>query len=118
MNNLARADTLFEQVTARSHGGNLVTVAVSLYNYAKYLPECLNSIAAQRHRNLDIIVVDDASQKDDSIEVARKWLEVHADRFRPRTAVGARQEPGPRPGAQHGVRACPWRSDFRNRRGQ
>jgi glycosyltransferase involved in cell wall biosynthesis len=81
VNNLARADTLLEQVTARSRGGNLVTVAVSLYNYAEYLPECLDSIAAQRHPNLDIIVVDDTSQKDNSIEVARKWLEAHADRF-------------------------------------
>jgi glycosyltransferase involved in cell wall biosynthesis len=60
---------------------DLVTVAVSLYNYARFLPECLDSVAAQTHAALDLIVVDDRSTRDDSAPAARRWLEANAARF-------------------------------------
>jgi glycosyltransferase involved in cell wall biosynthesis len=59
-----------------------VTVAVSLYNYAKYISECLDSIAAQTHNSIELIVVDDTSDKDDSLDVALSWLREHQGRFR------------------------------------
>jgi glycosyltransferase involved in cell wall biosynthesis len=60
---------------------DLVTVAVSLHNYARFIGPCLDSVATQRHSALDLIVVDDASDKDDSLDVAQHWLAAHADRF-------------------------------------
>jgi glycosyltransferase involved in cell wall biosynthesis len=64
----------------RRASGDLVTVAVSLFNYRKYIKECLASIKAQTHAALEIVVVDDASS-DDSAVVAEKWLRMHATRF-------------------------------------
>ncbi|GAB0119438.1 glycosyltransferase family 2 protein [Acidisoma sp. 7E03] len=74
--------TIFDtQAQDLPHPG-LVTIAISLFNYARFLPDCLGSVAAQRHQPLDIIIVDDLSQKDDSLAVAHEWLAAHASRFR------------------------------------
>jgi glycosyltransferase involved in cell wall biosynthesis len=59
----------------------LVTVCVSLFNYAKFLPECLESIRAQRHVPIDLVVVDDASNRDDSLRVAQEWMERNHSAF-------------------------------------
>jgi glycosyltransferase involved in cell wall biosynthesis len=58
-----------------------VTVAVSLYNYAQYLPACLDSVAAQSHPHLELVIVDDASHLDGSAAAGSAWLDTHADRF-------------------------------------
>ncbi len=60
---------------------DLVSVAVSLYNYAAYLPDCLDSVAAQTHPSLELIVVDDASDDGDSVAAAEAWIAAHAKRF-------------------------------------
>ena len=73
-----------ETVLDRGDGAlpdDLVCVAVSLHNYARFLPDCLESVAAQRHAALDLIVVDDASAQDDSLAVARAWIEANSARF-------------------------------------
>ena len=44
----------------------LVTVIVPVYNTAKYLPKCLNSIINQTYKNLEIICIDDGSTDDSS----------------------------------------------------
>ena len=44
----------------------LVTVIVPVYNTAKYLPECLNSVINQSYKNLEIICIDDGSTDDSS----------------------------------------------------
>lgn len=75
------AETLFTATDRRAAPADLVSVAVSLFNYARFLPECLDSVAAQRHAALELIVVDDASDRDGSAEVARGWLAAHAERF-------------------------------------
>ena len=62
----------------------LITVIVPVYNVEAYLAECLDSILAQTHRNLEILLVDDGSpdrcpqicdeyaQKDSRIRVIHK----------------------------------------------
>ncbi len=77
----ARFEILFEQVNDPAVAEDTVTVAASLYNCAEFLPETLDSIRAQRHTPLDLIVVDDASTEESSVEVAQGWFEAHADRF-------------------------------------
>ncbi len=74
------AETVFSRASHRA-AADLVTVAVSLHNYARYIGQCLESVASQRHPALDLIVVDDASDQDDSPAVARAWLAANAERF-------------------------------------
>jgi glycosyltransferase involved in cell wall biosynthesis len=75
------AETVLEVARSEDRRDDVVSVAVSLYNYARFLGPCLDSIGAQAYPFLDLIVVDDASDKDDSLIVARDWLASRADRF-------------------------------------
>lgn len=81
MNKLAQVETVFERITIYSHSQPVISVAVSLFNYAGFLPDCLASIAAQTYGPIELIIVDDHSTKDESVEVARAWLEENAQRF-------------------------------------
>ncbi len=47
----------------------LVSIFVSSYNYARFLPQCLTSVLTQDYDNIDVYVIDDASA-DNSAEVA------------------------------------------------
>lgn len=49
-------------------GLSLVSIVVTSYNHAEYLPERMDSLLAQTYTNLEINVVDDCST-DDSVEV-------------------------------------------------
>ncbi len=76
-----RAEIVLEHVRDSEPSWDLVTVAISLYNYARFLPECLDSVLAQRHAAIELVVVDDFSAKDDSVAVASTWMLEHAQRF-------------------------------------
>ena len=54
-----------------------ISVIVPNYNNASYLKQCLESILEQTWKNLEIVVVDDAST-DDSVAVIRKF----SDRYK------------------------------------
>ena len=56
----------------------LASVVVPVWNVAALLPRCLDSLLAQAHRPLEIIVVDDGSV-DGSGEVMRRYHEQHDD---------------------------------------
>ena len=58
-----------------------VSVIVPVFNAEKYLPRSLNSIINQTYKNLEIIVIDDAST-DNSKELIKKFASLD-DRIRP-----------------------------------
>lgn len=82
MRTWSEPDTLFDAARPPGphDGGELVTVAVSLYRYAAVICEALDSVAAQTHKRLELIVVDDRSP-DDSAVAAETWLRANASRF-------------------------------------
>lgn len=55
-----------------------LSVVVPVYNVRPYLRECLESIAAQEFRDLEVILVDDGST-DGSLELARKIARRHRE---------------------------------------
>ncbi len=50
----------------------LVSIIVPIYNTERYLPACLDSIIAQTHQNLEIILIDDGST-DHSDQIADSY---------------------------------------------
>jgi len=51
----------------------LFSIIVASYNNGKYLPECLDSLINQTYTNIEIIVVDDASN-DNSVEIVKHYM--------------------------------------------
>ena len=54
-----------------------VSVAVPVLSVASLLPRCLDSLLAQTHRPLEIIVVNDGST-DDSADVMGRYQQLHS----------------------------------------
>lgn len=50
----------------------LISVIIPVYNTARWLPQCLDSVLGQDHRELEVILVNDAST-DDSLAVCRDY---------------------------------------------
>src|SRR5689334_19975211 len=57
---------------------SLVSVGVFAHNQGRYLRDCLESIIASSHRNLQLVIVNDGSQ-DDTDAIALDWLNAHRD---------------------------------------
>lgn len=55
-----------------------VSVIVTLYNYARFVEECLTSIARQTQSGIELIVVDDKST-DAGLSVVLPWLDRNED---------------------------------------
>jgi len=70
-----------------------VAVVVPCYNYARYVVEALDSVAAQSEPALELVVVDDCST-DDSAAVVSRWLQRHAGRFVRATLLQNRRNSG------------------------
>ena len=70
-----------EVVFKSGKGGQaLVTVIVTLYNYASFVVDALDSVYASTLDEVSLVVVNDRSS-DDSLEVAKNWMRHHKGRF-------------------------------------
>ena len=58
----------------------LVSVPVVTYNSAETIVETLDSIYNQTYPSIELIVSDDCST-DNTVEIVRKWMNEHKDRF-------------------------------------
>lgn len=76
----------------------LVSIVVPIYNVEPYLDECLESIAAQTHRNVQVVLIDDGST-DGSAAIAQRYaladrrFELHRQ---PNAGLGATRNRGTR----------------------
>lgn len=52
-----------------------VSVIVPIYNVEKYLCDCLDSILAQKHKNIEVILIDDGST-DSSSYICDRYVEI------------------------------------------
>lgn len=57
-----------------------VTVAVITYNSSKTVAATLDSIYNQTYPHLELVISDDCST-DDTVDICRKWIDKHQDRF-------------------------------------
>ena len=92
-------------VAARAGGGAaasgpLVSVVTPVYNSAKYIRECIESVLGQTYRHFEYVVMDNCST-DRTLEIVRGYAERD-----PRIRVLAAEEfVGPDPNANRAVRA-------------
>jgi glycosyltransferase involved in cell wall biosynthesis len=50
-----------------------ISVLIPTYNYARYLPEAIESVLEQDFKDFELIIVDDCS-KDNSVEVVKRYV--------------------------------------------
>ena len=55
----------------------LITYAIPCYNSAEYMDHCIESILACGRDDIEVIVVDDGSARDNTFEKARQWEAAH-----------------------------------------
>ena len=63
--------TLIRRVPSAPTGRPEVTVLVPAYNYARYLPACVQSVLSQEHVEVRVVIVDDCSTDDTPAVTAR-----------------------------------------------
>lgn len=59
-----------------SHSVGKVSVIIPVWNGRRYLPECLDALLAQRYPDLEVVVVDNASEDESAAFVAAQYPDV------------------------------------------
>src|SRR3990170_7727880 len=52
---------------------SLVSICIPTYNSARYLRQCLDSIASQTYKNVEVIISDNAST-DDTVSIINEYM--------------------------------------------
>lgn len=60
-------------ITDVVNNNSLVSIIIPLYNYEKYVANCIESIVCQSYKNIEIILIDNAST-DNGLQVAKEKL--------------------------------------------
>lgn len=82
-----------------------VSVVVLTYNSSRTLVETLDSIASQTYKDIELIISDDCS-KDDTIEIAKEWINKHKERFVQTKILNVEKNTGVSANWNRGVAAC------------
>jgi glycosyltransferase involved in cell wall biosynthesis len=85
--------TIAYQSSPSERAGTGVSVIVTLYDYADSVLNALESVHAQTHENLELIVVDDGS-RDASRAVTEQWMKSKGTRFSRAALVAHRENYG------------------------
>lgn len=88
------------EAAASNQDDALVSVVIPIYNVADFLEECLDSILAQTHTNMEIICVNDGST-DSSLSIMRAY-----EAKDPRVKVIDKPNAGYGNSVNHGLRAA------------
>ncbi|MEN9441383.1 MAG: Chondroitin polymerase [Bacteroidota bacterium] len=57
----------------------LVTIACLCYNQGRFVVESLESIKSQTYTNYEVLIIDDFSQKDNSVEIINDWIKKNTE---------------------------------------
>ena len=108
------ARLLFPEDAERPQAARTVDAIITCHNYGRFLADAIDSVLAQSHPNIEIVVVDDGST-DDTAAVAARYAERGVRYVTARTAGPARRAtpasrpPRPRwwPSWTRTTRGCP-----------
>ncbi len=91
----------------------LVSVAIVTYNSAQTIKETLDSVYAQTHQNIELIVSDDGSN-DETISICTEWMGEHRERFVRCELVTVSENTGVSANYNRAFNACKgeWIKDF------
>lgn len=83
----------------------LVSIVVITYNSSQFVEETLDSALAQTYPNIEIIITDDCST-DNTVEVCRKWINIHKDCGRGIKLIEAEKNTGVAGNCNRGLNAA------------
>ena len=83
----------------------LVSIYSLTYKSSKTILETLESIYNLTYPNIELVISDDASP-DDTVELCRKWVETHKDRFVRSTILTVSKNTGVAENQRRAIKAC------------